>query len=143
MAKSMAAGAFGETQTLNRCPDGFLNGGFINMMALHPATSGVFRQTAGRKYVLPLPLSGRAGVLSLNCPGQINPTASLAKVFLMRKLHPPQMLAQWRNYALGQNCVPVFGPFSISDRDLFHPKINVLHPQPQSFQQPQAASIEQ
>ncbi len=77
VSEGVAAGSLGESCANNRRPNRLLNGGLINVVPLDSPGARVFGHIAGWKNVLPFPLSGRAGVLSLNCPGQINPTASL------------------------------------------------------------------
>ena len=65
-------GVVGERQVQ---PGDYVNIGtnLINVVPLDSPGARVFGHIAGWKNVLPFPLSGRAGVLSLNCPGQITP----------------------------------------------------------------------
>ena len=74
--------------------DGFLQAGFMNMVALGDASTGVAREVRRREYILPKPFTVGVGVFLFEGVREVNRAEAIGEVLAMSGLYPKEVLAQ-------------------------------------------------
>jgi hypothetical protein len=75
--------------------------------------------------------------------GQLYPSPAIGQIPSVDPSHPLQMAAQRIRHATGQQGATVLAALPVVHREFLPAEVQVMHPQPQRFHQPQAAAVEQ
>ena len=137
----VASGRLGQARSPYRLPHRPLQALLVQVVSALLAAAGVNRTARRREHILPAPFLGGVRILSIQGIRQIHLAKALLQIMLVEHLDLLQMRPQKLGHRLRQHRHPVFLPLAVAHRDLAHPKIHVLHPQPHAFQQPQPCAI--
>jgi hypothetical protein len=143
MSKRMAAGGLGKASGANGFLDRVLQILFASVVASSISAPRVYGQVVRRKNVLPSPLSGGARVFSVQGRGKVNGATPPTQILSVQFLDSCQMGLERSTQPLRQQGHSLPQPLAFADGDLAVAEIDVLDPQPQTFQKPQSTSIEQ
>ena len=97
-------------------------------MTLLDTTTRIDTEFVGRKYILPIPLTRRFGVLPSQSPWQINRPFTLFAVTFKECTAVSKMTLQGRDHRIGKRNDPILGTFPIADSDCTLIEIDILDP---------------
>jgi hypothetical protein len=113
------------------------------MMTSNMTASGIFRTLANRKDILTAKGPGGIWILPFQGKREVDFSIAFGEIFLMDDTHPlnltPQRLHHWPR----QHGNPILAAFAIAHQNLSPVELDVMHPQAQTFKQPQSGAVEQ
>ncbi len=121
--------------------NGFLDGGFVNMMTAGDACFRFGVECWRGKDELPYPLLVGRGIFFIESEGHLNGTKASGQVFLVGGFCLGEVLTYRRNDAVGEHGDAVVAAFSIIDNDAVIFKINILDAEAQTFHEAEAAAV--
>ena len=122
--------------------DGFLQAGFVDMVALFDAGLGIERKFFGGEEILPGEFAAGVGVFFGDGSGQVYRAEAFGQVFLVKFPNALDLFAQGGNDAGRQGGRAVICAFAIANDDLAVVEIDVFDAQAQAFHQTQSAAVE-
>ncbi len=93
MAEGVGCDSFLDFGFLGGFFDGSLKGGFVDVMALDDAGTGVFGNVGGGEDVLPKPVMPGVGVFLGNGVREVDSAEAFGEVLLVDFLNPEEVLA--------------------------------------------------
>lgn len=143
MSESMAGDVFVQSDQFDCLADRFLDSSFAQVMPPDEAGAGIGGEMRGRKNVLPAPLPAGVGIFSFKGVGQVDAAMTSGQVFFMDQFDPPEMVVQGLVQAGRQHGPAIFVALTAADGNLSLGKVNILHPQAQTFEEAQATAIQE
>ena len=113
------------------------------VMASSLTASGVQSPLVGGKQIQPTGSLGDIGVLSFQRKRQVDCTKASRDIDLMDDLHLFNPAPERPHEGIGENRYPILAAFPVADHDLPPVDVDIMHPQPKTFEQPQSGAIEQ
>ena len=141
--KRMTTRCFGDTARPDGVLDRVLQVSFRHMVPTSLAAARIDGDFVGREDVLPGPFAGRVRIFPVQGAGKINNTTTLCEVLLMEFLDPGEVRLQRARESLWQDGNAFPHPLAFSNGDLAISKIDILDPEPKTFQQAQTASVKE
>ena len=121
--------------------DGFLHGGFVDVVTTDNSSVRIFGKVRGRKNVLPDPVFVCIWVFAIQGVGQVTRAAAVSQVFFVDDLYLFQVKLQGLNNRIGQDGDAVIFAFAIADDDLMVVKVNIFDAQAQPFYHTESAAV--
>ena len=141
VAKGVGSDAFIYFCGLCCDSNGFLEGGFMNMMAAgDPCFSFGVKCWRG-KNELPYPLFVGGGVFFIESEGHLNRAKTSGQVFLVDGFCLGEVFAHRRNDAVWEHGDAIVSAFSIVDKDAMIFKVNVLDAKAQTFHEAESGAV--
>ena len=141
MTKRVAGRPFDEPCVSGRRCHRFLNYGLVEMVPTLLASMVVHPPVPLGKNELPSPFVCGIAVLAREGVRETHPPMTFGKISLMNGVDPSKMLDQRLLGRLRKHGDAILGTLAAPHSDLICPKVDVLHPQTQTFIQPEARAI--
>ncbi len=113
------------------------------MMTPNMTASGIFRTLASRKELLPTKGPGGIWILPFQGKREVDFTIAYGEIFLMDDTHPLNLTPQRLHHCPWQHGNPILADFAVAHQNLSPVELDVMHPQAQTFEQPQTGTVEQ
>ena len=137
----VAAGGLRDASALHGHAHGALEHGFVQMVAPTPAARGVGVEPRRREHPLPADLIGRPRVLALQGKRQFDAAGSVGEIAGVLGPHSLKLCGKRRHEPQRKHGHPIPGALAVAHHDLAALQIDVLHPQPAAFEQPQPGAV--
>lgn len=121
--------------------DGFLDGGFVEMMTAFRLALGVLRAVGSREEVLPLPFFLGVGRFVLNGVWEVDLAEAFGEVLLVNGLDVLKVAVQRSDEGGWKRGDAVSAAFAIANDDLVVGEVYVFDAEAQAFHDAQAATI--
>ena len=139
MPERMASSSLGQSGLRDRISHGFLNQGFVNVMATLFLCLGIGPPALLRKY--PSPICWGVGVFAVQGAWHLNSPPAVGHVALMDRLDLLEVVLKRDLELLGEHGDPLLRSLTASEVDFVAGEINILNAQAQTFHQPQGCAI--
>lgn len=144
-SKGVSKGVRGDA-LLNLCEgggiaDGFLQGGFVNVMAANDSCFGVGVERGGGEDVLPNPLFVGSGDFFVEPIRHVDRAVSAREVFLVDGFYAGEVFFERGDEAFGEGGCAVISAFPIIDEDAVILEVNIFDAQAQTFHESQSAAV--
>ena len=142
MAEGVRGNSFLDFGSSRGFLDGFLEGGFVDVVALGDACAGVLGKVWGGEEVLPQPVAMGIGIFFFEGVGEIHGAKTFGEVLLVGGLHLEDVPAQGGNEAVGEHGEAVVAAFAVADDDLVVVEIHIFDAHAETFHKAQSAAVE-
>jgi hypothetical protein len=143
VAQRVAGRGLGDSRLLHRAPDGSLDAAFVKVMASADSFVRIDREVRGRKEPLPSPTRGGVWVLAIEGARKFDARESCRTILLVAAADGLQMLLKARDQSSTEHRAAVFVSLAGADRDFASIEVDVLDPEAEGLQEPEAGSVEQ
>ncbi len=141
MTERVAGRSLGQSGVPDRLRHGLLHNEFINVMSPLLSRFGICPSVLLREDPLPAPVGSGVGVFAVEGVRHLDTSPPILHILFMDRFDLSQMVLKRRLERFGQHRHAVLCAFAISNCDLAAGKVNVLHPKPQAFHQPETCTV--
>jgi hypothetical protein len=121
--------------------DGFLKGGFVDVVTLGDAGARILGKVRGGKYILPKPFAVSVWIFFLDGVGKVYRAKAVGEVLTMNALYITEVPMQGAGQAVGEHGDAVVTAFTIADNELVVFKIHIFDAQAKTFHQTESAAV--
>ena len=143
VAEGVTAGFLGDAGFADRGIDCFSDDRLVQMVATNDAGSRILAVGAGGKDVLPTPVGGGVGVLSVKGLGEVHSAEAVGEVALVDIFHLHEMVLETLTTGFGEEGGSVFVALAVADGDVSEVEVEVLDSESEALEDPHPGAVKE
>ena len=141
MAEGVASDLFVDSATADRSVNPFSHHRFVEVVAPDGVGSRIGASRAGWEDVLPTPVGGGVGVLSIESVGEVHSAETFSEILIVEFEDMVEVIPETTSAGVREEGHSVFLTLAVSDRDVSEIEVDILDAEPKAFEDAHACAV--